>query len=185
MQMSDKKIGAFEKGYNKWNGVLNRAFYGKKPKERFLLLFMLVIHFFAAVFFSKTVLPYTDVSVGVPLVDALLCSAGSCAFGVYAGAVYGAIITKTLSFSRIFVLTAVFILRIAVSFWSRGPKKDRGLLCESVLVKVGYASFTALVQCAFHLTVSGIYEGVWVKLLATVIALPVLSAVFSFFFAGC
>lgn len=181
--MSGIKHGTLEKGYEKWNGVSRRFFYNKQPKERILLLAELLIHFLLAAAFSGKALPYTEMSVGVPLADALLCSAGKGIFGVYAGAVYGAFLTKTVSFSRCFSLTLVIALRLTVSFWIRG--KERGFLRESVLIKVGYSAVMALIQSAFYLTEVGVSDGVWRRLLATCLALPVLSAVFSVFFAGC
>ncbi len=183
--MFSTKSFTVEKGYNRWKRTVNRVFYGKSQKERFLILLTVVIHFFIAAVFSKCVLPYTDMSVGVPLADALLCSSGTGALGAYAGAIYGLFLTKTVSFSRCFVLTAVAVLRIAVSIWMGGGEGGVRLFKEPPLIKVGYASFMALTQCAFHLTEGGVYGGVWIKLLATVIALPVLTTVFSFFYSGC
>ncbi len=185
MQMFSTKSFTVEKGYNRWKSTVNRFFYGKSPKERFLILLTLVMHFFIAAVFSGCRLPYTDMSVGVPLTDALLCSSGAGMLGAYAGAIYGAFLTKTVSFSRFFVLTAVAVLRIAVSVWIGDGKEGARLFKEPPLIKVGYASFMALTESAFHLTESGVYEGVWIKLLATVIALPVLTTVFAVFFSGC
>ena len=185
MQMSNTKSFTIEKGYNKWKVAVNRIFFGKSPKQRFLILITLALHFFIAAVFSKCTLPYTDMSVGLPLADALLCSSGGYTLGVYTGVIYGLILTKTVTFSRIFTLSAVTVLRVAVSVWLCSGKGEIRIFREPILIKVGYAAFMALTQCAFHLTLSGIYAGVWTKLLATVIALPVLTAVFCFFFSGC
>ena len=104
MQMNSTNSFTAEKGYNRWKAAVNRAFYGKSPKERFIILGVLVIHFFVAATFSTCKLPYTDMSVGVPLADALLCSSGAGMLGAYSGAIYGAFLTKTVTFSRCFVL---------------------------------------------------------------------------------
>ncbi len=185
MHMSNTKAFTVEKGYNKWRIAVNHIFFGKAPKERFLILVTLALHFFIGAVFTKCTLPYTEMSVGTPLADALICSSGSYAPSVYAGVIYGLFLTKTVSFSAIFTLSAVVVLRIAVSVWLSGGKDEMRVFKEPTLIKVGYSAFMALTQCAFHLAVSGIYDGVWTKLLATVIALPVLTAVFCFFFSGC
>lgn len=174
---------ALSGGYERWNGAVSRAFNGRRPKERILLLLRIFVHFLIATAFSGATLPYTEMSVGAPLADALLCSVGAGALGVYVGAIYGAVLTKSISFSRIFALTFITVLRFAVSALIR--EKKGGILRESVLIKVGYSAVMALVQCALYLTASGIHGDVWVRLLATVIALPILTAVFAVFFVGC
>ena len=175
-----------EKVYKKWNEGVKRVFRNKTPKERFLILTVFFIHVLLGAIFSLKSLPYTELSVGVPLADALICSSSSGLLGAYVGSIYGAVLTKTVSFSRCFILTVMLVLRIAVSVWRQGGNWGRvTFLGENALVKTGYAAFMAFVQCAFHITVNGIYDGVWVRLLATLIALPTVTAIFSFFFAGC
>ena len=178
--MSKIKAG-IEKGYEVWRRRVNKHFNDKPPRERLLMLFPAVLCVLISVFFSRTTLPYTGMSAGVPLVDAFLCSCNGFGLTVYAGAIYGGYLTKTLSFARVFVLSAILIGRVLISKWIKedGSEKLRWL------TKVGIASLASLLQCLFHLSENGIYEGIWRVFLATLIALPVITAVFSFFFSGC
>lgn len=175
---------ASEKWYERYSRAVNRIFYGKTQKERFLLLMKYTLCFLIAFFLSKTTLPYTEKSVGMPLVDAFLCSCTGGSIFVYAGAVYGLATSSAVTFSRVFTLSAVTLLRISVSLWTDVGETGRGrALNRSPLVKIGYASCMALLQCLFHIT-EGVYAGIWLNLLATVLALPLLTLAFSFFFAG-
>ena len=185
MYRTNTKSFTVEKGYNKWKIAVNRIFFGKSPKERFLILTALALYFFIGAMFTRCTLPYTEKSVGMPLADALICSSGSYMPFAYAGVLYGLFITKTASFSAIFTLSAVAALRVAVSVRIANGSEGVRFFEESLLIKVGYSAFTVLTQCGFHLAVGGVYQGIWIKLLATVIALPVLTALFSVFFDGC
>ena len=182
--MSNVNRGALEKGLGGIRGALDRAFYGKNTKERFLTLSLAGVYLFLGVFFSKATVPYTEMSVGRPLADALVSSAGKWTPFAFVGAIYGLVSTEGVTALHVFPLTVTLVLRILVSLFISYGRGERGSFNEPILLKTGIASFSALVQCGVFMLTEAAEDGEWNRIIATVIALPVMTAVFSFFFSG-
>ena len=168
--------------YNKWSEGVERVFIGYSIKERFIILIGLLSSAVVAYVFSLVSLPFTELSVGLPLADAFLCASGVFTPGAYIGALLGSYASGNGTFSRYSAITVIFLIRLLASKLLKEDEKH--LFCERVHTKIGYSAILVLLQGAIRLTQKGIYPEVWTSLLATFIAAPLMCIFMAVFFSG-
>lgn len=183
--MTERNKFSAEELYIKWSDKISSLFGKSTAKERFILIAGYAAAALSAVLFSFVTLPFTEKSVGLPLVDAFLCASSLFTPGAYVGAMYGSYLTSNGTLARYTALTVIFILRFIACRWLFDNEKGHKLFTEPAHMKLGSAAVLCLLQGALHLISAGIYPEVWTDLLATLTAAPVLCAVMTIYFSGC
>lgn len=183
--MTERNKFSAEELYLKWSDKISSMFGKSTAKERFIQIAGYAAAALTAVLFSFVTLPYTEKSVGLPLADAFLCASSVFTPGAYVGAMYGSYLTSNGTPARYTALTVIFLLRFIACRWLFDDEKGHKLFTEPAHMKLSASAVLCLLQGALHLISSGIYEGVWIDLLATLTAAPVLCGVMSVYFNGC
>ena len=176
--MTGKNTG-FSEIYGKWNAAVERTFKTKSPKARMIIFASHAVSLLTAMLFSIKSLPLTSLSLGVPLADAFLCSVTRFVPSAYVGAMLGARISGNGNIVRYLLLTAIFLLRTAVSAFLY-EKRYR----EPIYLRLCYSAVLCFAQCVIHLASSGIHSELALKFLGTLIATPILCLVISYYFAS-
>jgi len=170
--------------YSNWVYLVNRIFYGKTYKEKLLFLAQSGLSaVMAAVFFSTT-LPFTEFSVGRPLLDAFLCSVGGSAIGAFAGCFY-ALYKGNVSIPIYIAYGLIFILRIALSRSYSSMDSRRPPFSEGILSKLTASAILCFTLSGLYLAENGFAADTASRLLATMTCTPALTIIFAVFFDGC
>lgn len=175
--MTGKNSGLSEI-YGRWNSAVNRAFKNKSPKERLIIFASHATALLTAMLFSIKSLPLTSLSVGVPLADAFLCSVTRYVPSAYLGAILGARASGA-GITRYLMLTAIFILRTAVSAFLYG-KRYR----ESILLRLGYCAVLSFSQCILFTMSNGVDSELALRVLGTLLSAPMICLIMSYYFAS-
>ncbi len=183
--MTERNKFSAEELYVKWSDKISSMFGKSTAKERFILLAGYAAAALTAVLFSFVTLPFTEKSIGLPLADAFLCASSVFTPGAYIGAMYGSYLTGNGTLARYTALTVIFLLRLIACRWLLDDEKGHKLFTEPAHMKLGASAVLCLLQGALHLISSGVYPEVWVDLLATLTASPVLCGAMSLYFTGC
>ncbi len=177
--MTDKNIG-FSEIHENWNAFLDRSFKNKTPKARLITVAAHAVAALTSLLFSLKALPFTSLSVGIPLSDAFLCSVTSYVPSAYIGALLG---TRFLgsgpNILRYLTLTLIFILRTAVSAFLYGGKYK-----EPIHMRLSYCAVMCFTQCITYLLSQGIHANIAQGILGTLISAPTLCIIMSFYFAA-
>ncbi len=176
--MTGKNTG-FSEIYGKWNLAVNRAFKTKSPKQRLIIFTSHVASLLTAMLFSIKSLPLTSLSLGIPLADAFLCSVSRFVPSAYIGTMIGIRLSGNGNISRYLLITAIFLLRTAVSAFVY-EKRYR----EPIHLRLCYSAVLCFAQCVLHLASNGIHPELALRILGTLISAPTLCLIISYYFSA-
>jgi stage II sporulation protein E len=182
LKMTDRKNDRSVGMYQKWTDGVSAVFSGKTKKQR--LLYPALAAFFcglAFLFYAKP-LPYTTLAVGVPLADALLCSASTYTPFVYIGSILGSYYHGVMSIPSVLALSFTFVLRIITGSKTASAHPERSMFFENKATKVAVSVILCFLQCGMFLAQNGIDGKTAVNVLATLIATPLLTFIFSVYY---
>lgn len=172
-----------ERAYGKWKSATSLAFGQKSGKERLIYPATAAFFFVMTFIFCSSTLPYTELSLGIPLADALLCAGSVYTPFVYAANLIGTIYFGHARIERFLYLTFIFVLRIISSGRSIGNGESEHVFSEKPITKIAVSAVMAFIECGMFVAVSGISAQSARSVLATLITLPTLSLIFSVYYA--
>lgn len=167
--------------YGRCRDAIDLALSGKSKRER--LLMPTLASFFGVLAFLLTSGNLPVSTVGAPLSDALLCSAGAYTPFVYVGCVLGSVYFGKMSIARMLALTFIFVLRIITSSRSIGAGVSDKIFSERITCKLAVSAAMCFVQCGMFLAVGGLDASTAKSVLYTLIITPFISLVFSIYYA--
>ncbi len=154
-------------------------------KETLLAVARALAATFTGFVFCSAFLPKTTLAVQNPLPYAAICGWGGMTTPfAYLGTILGTVYFGTASVQSFLALTLAFVLRIVFSQQLRRKNPDAGVFSDTVLTKTAGAAAVSFAVSAMYLPFAGINAESALRVLSTLITIPVLTLVFSVFFAS-
>lgn len=166
---------------SKKDGAIFSSFTKKSRRDRLMCLALAAVFTLVAFIMCSKELPYTSLSLGIPLSDALLCACAAYTPFVFLGNVLGTVYYGHASIERFLTLGLIFILRIISSAKSKADS-DTHIFSEKPVSKLSASAVGAMASCAMYLASNGINGESARITVATLITLPVITLVFSVYF---
>ena len=147
--MTEKTVP--ERVYEGWQRSIDTVFEGKSKKKRLLLPAVAAIHTAVGALFCARALPLTELSLGVPLADAFICSAGAYAPFALLGVFIGAMRYGQANALRYITISLIAIARLITG---RKRKETGRFFAEGPLTKTASAAVISLILTAFSISAS-------------------------------
>ena len=155
------------------------------PKQLMLSAVLSIVACFAGFTFCSSVLPYTELALSNPLPFAAICGWGGFTVPfVFLGTVFGTFYSETASLANFLSLTLAFVLRIIFSMRNQRKNNGAGVFSDSLLNKTAGSAVVTFALSAMYLPTAGINGESAVSVLSLLITVPLLTLVFSVFFAA-
>jgi stage II sporulation protein E len=168
--------------YEKWKSTAALMFEGKSKKERLLSVFTAAFFILLGFILCQRTLPLTDRAIGIPQADALLCASSVYTPFVYVGVLIGSLYRGIFGIERLLILSFIFVLRIVTGAKAMSGENGR-IFSESVVTKTAVAAIMAFTETGMHLASAGITQESALTAVATLTVLPMLTLVFSTYYA--
>ena len=178
MTKTNEKSGAYEK----WQSTAALMLEGKTKKERLMFVFTAAFFILLGFIMCQRTLPLTERALGIPQADDLLCACSVYTPFVYVGVVAGTVYRGAFAIERALILTFIFVLRIVTGAKAMSGGSRR-VFSESILTKTAVAAVMSFTETGMHLASVGITYESSLTAIATLTALPVLTLVFSAYYA--